>query len=597
MQHARRFRGFAFPCLKRRNQTFIHAIATALLGGAVVACAAERPQDSSDEQQIGEVQQAVLVGSSFEPWSPPPAWAGTGATTCTEYYTNVGGIALLNEAGRRIQTILDDVVKRGRMAAYSFAMGDCLSQVMVNGNILFRHDTSNPTPAGPYCRPLVDPNCDANTATVYQWSPNTDPYNPDAFSALSLADVRVAQARRVWALAASNAPLKLGCHKPLVTNGPKTQFVVSDSQPEILSLRQDEYAGLLTDSSVNERSYMAGLIWHEVFHGFGYDHSNNKAANFKSVPLAVGECIWQVLLNSSQAAPEPQADTSCQTTTCGPNQLPIVNAFPGNACVCMADPNNASARVATNVGAPGPVVVDGSGFMYRINGGAIQTYLLGLWLDIGLVFPEQIYAGGTYVFYRRNGNLFRRDGAGWTNLGSAGSNVVIDSVGQAYRRLGTTVQRVRPGSTTWVSLTGQTSFSASRIFAGGDKVFATDFVGDIHRWSDTFNGWFKIGGPGFDFAVDSYGVLYGLGPDRSYVAAFRNGTWSIVGGPAEGIVAGHRLYGRNTANEVYELHPNGSWAFVTNGYTGWSAGGARVVVKRSGNWTAYIPSGTNGGLF
>jgi hypothetical protein len=95
----------------------------------------------------------------------------------------------------------------------------------------------------------------------------------------------------------------------------------------------------------------------------------------------------------------------------------------------------------------GPVVVDSAGAMYRQFGALLQTYtVLGGWVTILSNNPDEIYAGGDKIFYRKSGSLFRRDGASWTNLGSAGTQVVIDDLGQAYRIVSGAVSVVRPGS-------------------------------------------------------------------------------------------------------------------------------------------------------
>ena len=80
---------------------------------------------------------------------------------------------------------------------------------------------------------------------------------------------------------------------------------------------------------------------------------------------------------------------------------------------------------------------------------------------------------------------------------------------------------------------------ATHIYAGSAGVFETDSSGNIWMYNGTPYSWTEIGGPGAEFA-EGGGHLYGLGPDRSYVAEW-NGTpnsWTIVGGPAILIWAG-----------------------------------------------------------
>jgi hypothetical protein len=217
--------------------------------------------------------------------------------------------------------------------------------------------------------------------------------------------------------------------------------------------------------------------------------------------------------------------------------------------------------------------------------------VFGGWTSIFNNTPDEIYVGGNKVFYRKSGNLFRRDGSTWVNFGSAGTQVVVDDLGQAYKLASNSVSLLKPGSTTWTALGHPLGF-AFKLFAGGNKVYATNNLGDLAIYAGG-TAWNWISSPAADFAVDSLGVIYSLASNLSNVKAYRNGSWVQVGGAAAGIVAGNRLYARSSSGDIWELYPDGNWAYVTGGWTAWSAGGNRLVVNRLSSWYDYTHQGTS----
>jgi len=562
----------------------------------------------TDADEVAAVEEPLLLGASFEPWLAPPTWAGGGAANCPTYFSSPG---TLNANGQAIQTILNDVVKRARMVANSQAYYDCLSDVMRTGSVKFPHDGANLW--GPYCRPTVDTLCPSGSGSQYGFGSDADPLNADAFAALTTPttdQLRASQARRVWALSATNSRLRFSCHTPTAPNGVNGPQNLQDPafySEEIINLHRKEWDDLLakgkgavTDAVIQKRAYFAALTWHEAMHGYGYDHNNSSSFAVRlQVPHIAGACMWQVMLDSNETVRASTAGFDCTTTTCAAGQFPIIQNYPATGCTCTADPGVFSAsRLETDRGTAGPMVVDSTGELFRINGTTVQRSTQSGWVTIvSGAAVDQIYAGGGIVYYRLGANLYRQGPSGFTNVGAwGGVYVSIDGIGRAHRLLSSgVVERLNPGATTWTALTNLNGaqFLANKTFAGGTNLYATVANGDIYKY---FGGyWGRIGGPGADFAVDSGGAIYGLSPDFSGVYAYRNNAWTSVRGATAGIIAGSRLYARSSTGSVSELYPNGVWRSVASADSGWAAGGSRLALKRGTRWYDYAHRGTTVG--
>ncbi|MGF1426176.1 hypothetical protein [Kitasatospora sp. LaBMicrA B282] len=95
----------------------------------------------------------------------------------------------------------------------------------------------------------------------------------------------------------------------------------------------------------------------------------------------------------------------------------------------------------------------------------------------------------------------------------------------------------------WKSGSGWTQIGgpAGSVVTGGGYVIATNpTTGNVYRYNGTPMSWSQIGGPGAQFAIDSFGDVVALSPDRSAVMELPLGEtgWIKIGGPAAFIAAG-----------------------------------------------------------
>ncbi len=91
------------------------------------------------------------------------------------------------------------------------------------------------------------------------------------------------------------------------------------------------------------------------------------------------------------------------------------------------------------------------------------------------------------------------------------------------------------GPAAWAQIGGV----ASKLYAGGDGLFATNpNDGSINRYNGD-GGWTRIGGPADSFAVTG-NALYGLAYDKSTISVWTGtpGSWTVVGGAATQIYGG-----------------------------------------------------------
>jgi Tectonin domain len=103
--------------------------------------------------------------------------------------------------------------------------------------------------------------------------------------------------------------------------------------------------------------------------------------------------------------------------------------------------------------------------------------------------------------------------------------------------------------------------AASRIFAGGDNLFALSSNGSaVYGFDRTTKNWGWVGGPGADFVVTDTGTLYGISPNNSGVYRLNsNKTWSKVGSGISKLYAGgDKVFGLGTDANIYKLPANPS---------------------------------------
>ena len=112
--------------------------------------------------------------------------------------------------------------------------------------------------------------------------------------------------------------------------------------------------------------------------------------------------------------------------------------------------------------------------------------------------------------------------------------------------------------------------AAQQVYAGSAGVFMVDLSGNIWIYNGTPNSWTEIGGPGYQFA-EAAGHLYGIAPDKSYVAEWNGlaqGGWTIIGGAASEIAVGGAglvaLSPKGDAILLYDGTP-GQWTQIGGG--------------------------------
>lgn len=136
-------------------------------------------------------------------------------------------------------------------------------------------------------------------------------------------------------------------------------------------------------------------------------------------------------------------------------------------------------------------------------------------------------------------------------------------------RLGANKQSVQEhvSGTTWLTIGGP----ASAIYVSYDDVFAVSPSGQgIFEFDPSLGSWTRIGGAAAQFATVE-GELFGLGPNRSYVAEWSGGTWHVVGGAASAIYGGaFQLVATNPDNTAAYMfdalnRPAGSWTLIGGG--------------------------------
>jgi hypothetical protein len=203
----------------------------------------------------------------------------------------------------------------------------------------------------------------------------------------------------------------------------------------------------------------------------------------------------------------------------------------------------------TKIGGPGKAfVVADLGHLYGLSpdGSGVWQYQKDMnWLKIG--GPAAELYGGPDALYATNPqtkDLYRYDYIHnkWAKAGGPGKMFAVGRAGFLYGLSpdGSGVWKYDGVATKWTQIGGP----AAQIYAGGDKLFATNpQTGDIYQYEGQPMKWTRIGGPGKMFAVSVLGTLYGLSPDGKGVFKYSGtpGKWTQIGGPAESIYAGSHV--------------------------------------------------------
>ncbi len=224
--------------------------------------------------------------------------------------------------------MLEEGIQHGRIAALTPAFEQCVATAFTNG-IAVQYAT-----AGPYmaCR-------------------GVDNTTQDPFRFAS-AQVQLAEALKA---ARSETTIASGCQDvegiawaPL---GPPSDGIerFNWSLPHLRRLR-----ALVTPANTvagNPYAEIGADTWHEGMHGRGYFHGTNNVSDAKlacgypstsqyepyrhSMPAIARGCVFHVLKHSASLCGDQ--------TACGPDALPLIDAFGSNTCSCVQDLHGAGA--------------------------------------------------------------------------------------------------------------------------------------------------------------------------------------------------------------------------------------------------------------
>lgn len=228
------------------------------------------------------------------------------------------------------------------------------------------------------------------------------------------------------------------------------------------------------------------------------------------------------------------------------------------------------------------VSIVGDGTYYADEGSSVLTSI-----SQTLSYGDLVAGGRTAATLRGAGTSLATLRTSWLTsplFVPFATQIAIDDFGAVYLNQPGGISRLRPGIGVPVESVGG---PAQTIYAGGDVLYATNSMGEVWRRELTTAGWSRAGSAGAEFAVDTFGVLYGLSTDGS--AVYRNNggeSWTSVGGAARGLAASHRLFAKSPANDdVYTLRVAG-WAMVANCQR-YAVGGRSLACARqlaSGNF-------------
>jgi hypothetical protein len=492
--------------------------------------------------------------------------------------------------------MVEQAMERGRAAVNSAAFRSCLQAILVDGNVTMPHEApDDQTGWGPYCPPGDFPGTQQGCGDMTTRDAHWDRLGADG---LSLNQLRRFYAKRAAIEAHSPNPITIRCE-----TGNGTAFVDEPwgedrAGREGLHFSAQGMKNALArnaspDPQVREAEFIgqAAIYWHEVMHVHGYDHDRgNRERQRDQIPHAVGACVLDVLTSGNELR---NSGACAAVVPCSKRGYPVPSTFQDTLCTCAADPAfpAAPARTRTFPGltsAPTIVVDSFDERVLRMDpGGSTFVFSGRVWAPQPGTSSE-VYAGGSVLLRRgASGEVLRAiNGGTWANLGTAGPNsLAVDDIGTVYRRSATKVDMYRVGGSGWQTIGG----TSGVIIAGGDHFFATDPAdGRVWRYRHESNNWSVAGGASAWLAVDAFGTLYGLAPNKLSISRNRGGdTWEAFGGDAQYLVASARFYARGLNNEqLWRRFPNGQWTSVGT-CTNATAGGTSVwCVNRDGgnNW-------------
>jgi hypothetical protein len=538
----------------------------------------------------------------------------------TATFTELAGCNLTSTEESNFNARLAEAVQIGRRVAHMPAMRDCLQKVMVSGSYRFPLAGCGVGQIwGPYCAPDT-PGCNTGATT---FGGAGDPYRPpnhtgvmDGASDAQFASVLV---DRVFAHGRTPNKVLVKCN----TSGGGGTVDPGDvidpalaGEIERVVFRESQVRDFARPSgSTGLNRNIAALLWHEVLHGHGFDHDDDSNGaqpcdtrrHLDQVPHIYGECMAQIIDDLANT-------TSVCPTNCTGGFVPVLSRYvhnpdgslqstAGQGCGCNQDPSVHHSLIEVDQGVAGELAINNWQDLFRRQGSALQTFSPGVgWTTLIASGVTRIHAGGDRVYAIQNGQLMRqsaRFSSTFENLGTAANQIVIDDFGTAYRLFFPQIHQRRLFKSSWETI--GTGFNV--MYAGGDRLYARMTNGnDIFRYDRASNSWSFAGSPGADFTVTSMGTLYGLTPDRALVVRNNGGaSWSTVGGAAQAIRGGTRLFATNSNLQVWQLWPDppdlapeGTWTFGGGGLESstlrFSARADVFVAKKSmGTWSTFAP--------
>jgi hypothetical protein len=483
-----------------------------------------------------------------------------------------------------------------RRVAASQGFRDCMTAAMTTGTVIA---ADNNRTYGPYCI-ANQTGCGAFTGD------KTDPYNPTNRGATDQA-VTGMQLARLLAMAEAPHDQVLICQATAGGAGGYTMSIndatairhEESGDREVTFVSVADMLGVVNDPNPRlAANYLGHFLLHEAVHFHGYEHGVGTGTEYPKQGIGIiSGCMNQVLANS----------VSCPNVASCPAVEDRIARWGSTDCDCVPDPR-ASRTWKSRTLTSAYVAADDAGFGYYIQPGGNVTRV-GDGTTSTTVYSSTlfgaatgIFAGGDRVFIQTsNGNLYRREVGtnAWTNLGQGGLQFVVDGVGNGYRRSAGSVDMVGRFANSFTTIGGP----AARLLAGGSSLYATSPAdGSVYQYNRVPHSWAFVGGAGRDFAVDSYGVLYGLSPDgatlwRKTGSGSTSGWTQVpiaIGGLANRIVAGNRVYRLDTTGRVHQLDLVGGWALVAGSSSSpivdFSAGGDAFWAQHgstAGNWVRY----------
>lgn len=324
------------------------------------------------------------------------------------------------------------------------------------------------------------------------------------------------------------------------------------------------------------RSFMAGLIWHEVMHERNYWHAD--ATYDRHIPPIVGACMDQVFSDT---------EATCGLTACpsGFNALyPFLAGQVGDpgSCTCVRDPGTAHAPTLVDSWSwkgLSKVAIDATGQAWALASRNLYKRDGHTWTLVGPALD--IVAGGDAVAVKLAATVDQPEG--WSlrsRIGTAdftpsvpNETMAIDGFGRLLRLVNGQLSR-RKGSGPWSALGPATSFATN-----SDLVYRI-LDGVASRLDASPNPtWTSLGGLDGAITVDAYGTLFDLASNQT-LWRHRGTSWEQIGGPDDQIGADASFFTHSPVDGwVYRRATDNGWYRVAQ-CTSFVTGGRSLLCRR-----------------